>query len=252
MTALPSTGRVSLLRQFFWPTAFTLIAGALLIGLGVWQLHRLAWKERLLAEIAARADAPLVALPAADEWPGLKPQDYDYRHVEMSGHFITANTARVFVPAGPEGIGPGYLLLTPLQLASGAYVIVNRGFVPMALAAKLHEEAGAEAMAHVVGLMQPPQARTLFTPKDEPEKNEYFSRDPFVIAAHFHLARVAPFIVDADAVAGATGWPRAGTTERDLPNNHLSYALTWFGLAVGMLGVFVAFVIRKIRENSGN
>lgn len=246
--AAPSPRRTSLLRQLLWPFLFTLICGAILVSLGVWQLHRLAWKEGLLAQIAARADAPPVALPATAEWSSLKTLDYDYRHVRASGRFLYDDTVRVFTPAGPQpGFGPGYLLLTPLRLASGAYVIVNRGFVPSALAKKYQHVAGP-AEAEVTGLMRPPQSRTIFTPADEPEKGEYFTRDPALIAAHFGLAPVAPFIVDIDAVKGATGFPRGGTTERDLPNNHLNYALTWFGLAIGLLGVFLSFAARKFQE----
>lgn len=75
-----------------------------------------------------------------------------------------------------------------------------------------------------------------------------FTRDPVVIATHFHLSSIAPFIVDVDATPGPAGWPKGGTTERDLPNNHLNYALTWFGLAGRLLCVFMAFVMRKFAE----
>ncbi len=246
--AASPVGRTRVLRQLLWPILFTLVAGAILVGLGVWQLHRLTWKEGLLAQIAARADAPPVALPDVAEWPSLKPVDYDYRHVELSGRFAYDETALVFAPAGPQDVGPGYLLLTPLRLASGAYVIVNRGFVPSALAPKFRHQPGPAEDIHLSGLMRPPQDRNFFTPADAPEKGEYFTRDPAVIAAHLHLARTAPFIVDADVPPDSTGWPKGGTTERDVPNNHLNYALTWFGLAVGLLGVFVAFVMRKVAE----
>lgn len=243
--ATAETRRRGIARELVWPTLFTLVVGAILIGLGIWQLHRLAWKETLLAEIAARADAPPAPLPGEAEWAGLKPLDYDYRHVSIGGRFAFADTARVFTPAGPQDAGPGYLLLTPLRLASGATVIVNRGFVPAELMAKLETAPQTTADAQLTGLMRPPQRRGPFTPPDKPEKGEYFTSDPAVIAAHFHLDRVAPFIVDADAAPGGASWPRGGTTERSLPNNHLSYALTWFGLAGGLLAVFVAFVVRK-------
>ncbi|MGA3302501.1 MAG: SURF1 family protein [Methylovirgula sp.] len=251
MTSIPSPRRHGLLRQMLWPTLFTAVSTAILISLGVWQLHRLAWKEGLLANIAARADRAPTALPSPAEWPALKSEDYDYRHVALSGHFLYADTALVFTPSGPQDVGPGYLFLTPLQLASGAYVIVNRGFVPAELVQQIRNRSEPDGEVRVVGLMRPPQRRGPFTPADDPEKGEYFTGDPALMAAHDHLAPVAPFLVDvdADATQGATGWPRGGTTERDLPNNHLNYALTWFGFAVGLLGVFAAFFIRKIKDN---
>jgi surfeit locus 1 family protein len=240
--------KTSVVRQLLWPFIFTLVCAAFLVSLGVWQLHRLAWKEGLLAQIAARADAPVVAPPDVADWPKLKPIDYDYRHVVLTGRFVYDDTVLVFSPAGPEHVGPGYLLLTPLRLASGAYVIVNRGFAPAALAAKLRSQKDSVGETHFTALMRPPQGRNAFTPADHPDKGEYFTRDPAIIARYFHLSPMAPFTVDVDAVPGTTGWPRGGTTERDLPNNHFNYALTWFGLAIGLLGVFISFVFRKFAE----
>lgn len=240
--------RTDVMRQLLWPFIFTLVSGAILVSLGVWQLHRLAWKEGLLTQIAARADAPVVAPPDVADWPKLKPIDYDYRHVALAGHFLYGDTVLVFTPAGPQETGPGYLVLTPLRLTSGAYVIVNRGFVPAELAPKFRHQTGSPDAVHLTGLMRPPQGRNLFTPADHPNKGDYFTRDPAVLGSHFHLSPMAPFTVDVDAVPGGDGWPRGGTTERDLPNNHFNYALTWFGIAVGLLGVFVSFVFRKFAE----
>lgn len=244
-----SLARASLLPHLLWPTLFTLLVGWILISLGLWQLHRLAWKEGLLAEIAARADAPPVALPPQSEWSALKPQDYDYRHVEATGRYLYADTALVYTPGISQAEGPGYMLLTPLTLASGGTVIVNRGFVPLDLGAKLRDQSAPAGDIRVTGLMQPPQSRTLFTPADAPDKGQFFSRDPAALAAHFHLAPVAPFVIDVDATPGAKAWPLSGTTERSLPNNHLGYALTWFGLALGLAGVYGAFVLRQVKPS---
>jgi surfeit locus 1 family protein len=225
------------------PVLFVLVVGGLLVSLGVWQLHRLAWKETLIAEIAARSKAPPQPLPAVSEWNGLAPADYNYRHVETAGRFENDKEVLVFDGDGPHEQGPGYLVLTPLRLDSGGTVIVNRGFVPAGLAAKSTRAAGEiEGEAHVTGLMRPPQTRNLFTPADEPEKGLYFTRDPAAIAAHFGLSQTAPFVVDADATPVPGGWPQGGTTEIDIPNNHLDYALTWFGLAIGLLAVSIAWL----------
>jgi surfeit locus 1 family protein len=224
------------------PVLFMLVVGAILVSLGIWQLHRLAWKETLIAEIATRSKGLPQPLPDPSEWNSLRPADYAYRHVEFAGRYENDREALVFYGAGPRDLGPGYLVLTPLRLDSGAIVIVNRGFVPDALAAKSARAAGEiEGKTHVAGLMRPPQTRNLFTPADEPDKDLYFTRDPAAIAAHFGFAQAAPFVVDAESSAPG-GWPKGGMTEIDIPNNHLSYALTWFGLAVGLLAVFIAYL----------
>jgi surfeit locus 1 family protein len=224
-----------------------LVVGAILVLLGVWQLHRLAWKETLISEIATRSKGAPQPLPEPSEWNRLAPAAYAYRHVEFAGRYENDKEALVFYGAGPHDLGPGYLILTPLRLDSGAVVIVNRGFVPDALAAKSARSAGEiEGETHVIGLMRPPQTRNLFTPADEPDKDIYFTRDPAAVAAHFGLAQTAPFVVDADASAPG-GWPQGGMTEIDIPNNHLGYALTWFGLAVGLFVVFAAYLRARWR-----
>jgi surfeit locus 1 family protein len=230
--------------RLLWPAVATLTGCAFLIFLGVWQLQRLAWKEGLIAEIAARAKAPPQPLPPPNRWAQLRPDDYEYRHVELDGAFDNDREALVFRPAGGPAREPGYLVLTPLRLDSGAFVIVNRGFVP--LDRKDPAARGEiEGRTHVTGLMRQPESRNFFTPADDPETGQYFTRDPALIAAHFGLAPAAPFSVDADASPTSGVLPRGGASELTFPNNHLAYALTWFGLALALIGVFAAFARQR-------
>jgi surfeit locus 1 family protein len=237
------------LKALFWPALFTLAAGAILIGLGLWQLERLHWKEALVAQIDARSTMPPLALPPEANWPRLVPEDYDYRHVEVEGTFEHDKEALVFHGPGFSRKGllsPGYLVLTPLRLASGGVVIVNRGFVPESLKDKSTRIEGEIAgPVKVTGLMRPPEPRNLFTPADDPAAGRYFTRDPALIAAAFSLTEAAPFSIDADDTPMPGGWPKGATTEIAIPNNHLSYALTWFGLAFGLFAVFIAFAWHK-------
>jgi surfeit locus 1 family protein len=230
------------LRRLLWPAVATTLGCIFLVSLGVWQLHRLAWKEGLIAEIAARAKAVPQPLPPQSQWAQLRPEDYEYRHVELDGVLQSDKEALVFRPAGGPAREPGFLVLTPLRLGSGAFVIVNRGFVPLDLkdpGARPESQAGGPT--HLTGLMRQPESRNFFTPADDPEAGKYFTRDPALIARHFGLQPAAPFSVDADAGPAPDAWPRGGATELAFPNNHLSYALTWFGLALALAGVFVAF-----------
>ena len=190
-------------RTLVWPAVFTLAAAAVLISLGVWQLRRLGWKENLIAEIEARANAAPQPLPAVKDWPTLRPEDYEYRHILAEGAFDNAKEALVFRAASE----PGYHVLTPLRLKSGGYVIVNRGFVPVD-----HQEQGKRlggqinGQTTVTGLMRPPESRNFFTPADDPGTGQYFTSDAEVIARHLGLAVTAPFTIDADA----TPFPAAG------------------------------------------
>lgn len=239
-------------RSLIAPGLAFLLAFGLLIGLGVWQLRRLAWKEGLLRAIAERTTAAPVPVPPEQAWASLQPDQYAYRHVEVTGTFEHAAEAHVFRPLSPEAArgpykGVGDLVLTPLRLADGSAVIVNRGFVPEERVDPATRAAGqVTGPVMVTGLMREPETRNLFTPADDPKANMWFTRDPAAIAATFHLARVAPFTIDADRSDVPGGLPQGGETVLDIPNNHLSYALTWFGLAGGLCLVFAAFAWRRL------
>ncbi|PNG24706.1 SURF1 family protein [Methylocella silvestris] len=234
-------------RSLAFAAAATLAACALLVGLGLWQLQRLAWKEQLIEKVAARAGAAPAPLPPESDWATLKPDDYEYRAVRFEGVYEHDKEALVFRAAGGALRQPGYFVLTPARLASGATVIVNRGFVPLAQRDRAAwPEPTSGTPEPISGLMRQPEPRNLFTPADDPAKGNYFTRDPALIAAHFGLPRAAPFSVDADRGPAASG-PQGGATEIAFPNNHLSYALTWFGLALGLAGVFMVFVWQNRR-----
>ena len=67
------------------------------------------------------------------------------------------------------------------------------------------------------------------------------------------LPEAVPVFVDAEArPANPGGWPRGGTTVLKLPNRHLEYAVTWFGLAATLIGVFGAFAVARLRATGHN
>ena len=161
---------------------------------------------------------------------------------EVSGTFEHADEALVFRPQGQgaaAGEGPGYLVLTPLRLASGAHVIVDRGFVPVRLREAGHARGRpGRGRGDRHGPDARPESRNPFTPGDDPAHGQWYTRDPQAIAAHFDLPRAAPFTVDADETPAPGGWPKGGQALLAIANDHLSYALTWYGLAATLAGVF--------------
>jgi surfeit locus 1 family protein len=245
------SGRV---RSLVAPALATLVGVALLLALGDWQLRRLAWKEALIAAVETRVHAPPVDLPPEADWPKLDPADYEYRHVRLSGVYDASRQVLVFRALGePRGRygGPGYLVMTPLKLASGAEVVVNRGFVPQGRRDTAALGAEGEAPSVVTGLMRASETRTWFTPADDPASGQWFTRDVGAMARAMSLTRPAPFSVDADASADAAAIPEGGETIIAFPNNHLSYAMTWFGMAAALIGVFAAFALTRLRADVG-
>jgi surfeit locus 1 family protein len=237
-------------RSLVFPSLAALVAFAILIGLGTWQLQRKAWKDGLLAQIEARAHGEPGALVPPSGWATWRASEDEFRRVRVTGTFLHPFETPVYGLAPGQRGAPaqGYYLMTPLRLADGATVMVNRGFVPMELRdPTTRPESQPAGEVTVTGLVRAPEERNAFTPADDPARNTWFARDPQAIAKARKLDRLAPFYVEADATPNPGGWPKGGQTRLDLPNNHLQYAVTWYGIALTLVGVFAAFAWRRIR-----
>ncbi|KAA2234104.1 SURF1 family protein [Salinarimonas soli] len=237
-------------RSLLLPGLVALAALAVLLGLGTWQLERLAWKNDLLARIEARAYGEPGAIPPESAWDRFSPEEDEYRRVRLTGTFLHDRETAVhgLMSASRGQPVQGYYILTPLRLPDGAIVVVNRGFVPTERRdPATRPEGQIPGETSVTGLLRRPEERTAFVPENAPAREDWFTRDPAAIAAARGLARVAPFIVDADAAPVPGGLPRGGQTVLRLVNNHLQYALTWYGIALTLLGVFAAFAWRRLR-----
>jgi surfeit locus 1 family protein len=236
------------LRSLIIPGLAFLMALATLLSLGTWQLQRRAWKLDLIGKIEARAyGAPGAILPAS-EWERWSPEAEEYRRVGVTGRFLHEHEVAVhgLMPSGQRGHpAQGFYLLTPLQMTDGSNVIVNRGFVPTQLrepASRPESRPGGEAT--VTGLVRSPEKKGSFRPENDPARDVWFIRDPRQIAEAKSLARVAPFLIDADDTPNPGGWPKGGQTRLTMTNDHLHYALTWFGLALVLVVVFGSVVWR--------
>lgn len=192
----------------------------LLVSLGTWQLHRLAWKQALLAEIAERIDAPAIPLPATID----DPEAWRYRRVLLVGHYDHEREMAVVA-------GRGVDLVTPLLRADGSAVLVVRGrFEDPADAAR----PGGEQT--VLGIVRLAAERIPFTPDNRPAEGRWFWRDLAAMADAGGLDPVVPVFVET---------LDSGLTRRDIPDNHLAYALTWYALALVLGAIWVLHGLRR-------
>ncbi|WP_298965690.1 SURF1 family protein [uncultured Methylobacterium sp.] len=248
MTA--EAGRRAALRDLLAPFLATLVCLAILVGLGTWQLQRMAWKQGLIAQIVARSrvEPPLVP-PSPEAWD---PPAQEFDRVRVTGRLLNDRETLVHGLAPGEVPGralQGYYVVTPLQRDDGGIVLVNRGFVPTELRNPRDRAAGqVEGPVTVTGMLRASEPRAMFVPVPNPQTGEWFNRDVAGIAAAKGFARVAPYLIEADATPNPGGWPKGGQLRVDLPNNHLQYAFTWFGLALCLVGVFGAFAWRRLHD----
>jgi surfeit locus 1 family protein len=232
------------------PGLSALLGVCFLCGLGVWQLQRLAWKEALIARVAMRMQMSFAPpAPAEAEWPNVNAEADEYRRVRVTGtfrHDLEALCYELLSDAKGKFSGPGYWVLTPIETAGGAAVVVNRGFVPLERKDPATRREGQIAgVVTVTGLLRMPERRSWFTPADDPAHHLWQVRDPAAIAAAYGLARTSPFFIDADA-SPPGGLPEGGETKLVFPNRHLEYAITWFGLAFTLVVVFIAFARKQL------
>lgn len=249
-------GRAGAARSLVLPTIFTIAALAVLFALGTWQLQRLAWKEALIAAVEARADAPAVP-PPAPPWDDLDLETFDYQHVAATGHFLPGEAHVYSVLSDARGpiSGPGYWIVAPFETDAGWIVLVNRGFVPLDRKEPASRPPPPVGEVHLDGVVRGHDTPGTFTPDPDPIANQWFVRDAGVLSRAFDLPAgkpLAPYTVDASVeMMPEGGLPQAGETRRIFPNNHLQYALTWYGLALALAGVYAVFAWGRLRRGRG-
>lgn len=222
---------------------------AALITLGTWQVYRLSWKLDLIARVDARVHAEPVAPPARADWGKVNAVNDEYRRVTATGAF--ENDKETLVTAS-TALGAGYWVLTPLRLADGSAISINRGFVPTDRRDPASRpESWIAGPASVTGLMRMSEPNGMLLRSNDPVADRWYSRDVTAIAEKRGIADVAPFFIDADATPNAGGLPVGGLTVLDFPNNHLVYAITWYVLAIMVAGLLVYIVRNEIRIRRG-
>lgn len=224
------------------PTLITIPSLIILMALGIWQLQRLEWKETLIDRLQSRAEAAPESLPpgalAIDEW--------EFRRVTLTGHFLHDQELHV-LNRSLNG-NPGLHVFTPLRrtdVPDGSVVLVNRGWVPFdrkEIEARPDGLTTGEVTVNGIVRFQRPMTslQATFTPENDPAKNMWYSISLPQMAETAAMPLTNYYIVDGnDAVPGLFPVGRQWTL--DIRNDHLQYAITWFGLALGLLVIYVLY-----------
>jgi surfeit locus 1 family protein len=219
----------------------TLIALAILIALGLWQLERRAQKHALIAETSHRMIAP------AESIEGLLINDSQaaFRHATAQGTFENAQESYVFAPRSDDtGVHLGYKVVTPLRLTASAVVLVDRGWVPEEKRNSATRLKGQiDGPVSLRGLLRPSVSPGLFTPDPSLVEHIWYVHDIEAMAAAYGLKPATMLYLEASTPV--PGGPNPTADVPELPDNHLQYALTWFSL--GLVLVIIYFVFHHSR-----
>jgi surfeit locus 1 family protein len=228
-------------KRAIGPVLALLVLALLFTGLGVWQVQRLGWKIRLIAQTdAAVRAAPIdpAVLPAGDL------HLFAYRRLGMTGHFVPAGTTLV---TGTSNIGTGYWELVPLAGDDGRTVMINRGFLPEGSRPDAARARVPTGPVRIEGLLRPSEPHGTWLRANHPDQDRWYTRDIAAIAARRGVHVDPRLFIDSWAETPASGpdAPVPGLTIIAFANNHLGYALTWFTLGAMALAGAVVLVRRR-------
>lgn len=240
-------------RGLLLPTLLTLAAFAVLVTLGTWQLQRKAWKAALIDTLGQRLTAAPAELPPPAQWPSLRQDRDEFTRVKFRAEYLPGKEALVWATGSAlrdDVKGPGIFVFTPARVAADEVVAVNRGYVadqkPTGATAR---PAPAPGRVEITGILRWPEPKgwELTVPYDKGAEL-WFVRDHLAMAQERGWGAVAPFYIEREAQTPADGLPPPGPLKPNLPNNHLQYAVTWYGLALVLLVVFGFWVRSRWRH----
>lgn len=242
-------------RGVFGLAVIALIMVSVLASLGVWQLRRKDEKHALITALTERLAAAPVALPASAQWPSLTPAHDEFRRVKFSATLQNKPDAMVYSSGSAvrdDVTGPGTWTFVPARLADGRSVVINAGFVQNTMQDRAQQDRAVRPLVtgtpvELTGYLRFPESAGTLTPHEDSSKRLWFTRDVPSMAQVLAWGEVAPFYIDLESPQPASGTPKPGPLHVRLKDDHLQYAITWFGLALVVAGAFAAWVIQRRR-----
>ncbi len=243
---------------------FTLFMVALCVSLGVWQLQRRAEKHALIAALTERLAAAPGALPQASQWSALTPARDEFRRVRFTATYQSLPDAMVYSSGSAvrdDVTGPGTWAFMHATLLTGEIVEINAGFVQNTMQDRAQQDRAVTRLitgepVTLTGYLRFPESAGTLTPPENMAKRLWFSRDHPAMARTLGWSEggkpVAPFYIDLEAPAPASGIPKPGPLSVQLKDNHMQYVITWFGLAGAVVIAFAVWLFgqRRAREKT--
>jgi surfeit locus 1 family protein len=225
-------------RPLFWLTIVTVPALATLLVLGTWQLQRMQWKNNLINSFEARSTADPISPPAAKALT----LEVEFHRLKLVGQFL--HEKEIYLTGRTYEGNAGFHVVTPFVMIDGRIILVNRGWVSESYRNRSTRKFSlVDGEVVVDAILRLPNEKGYFVPKNDPEGGFWFTLVPDEVAQHidFQEAIITTYYADALRTTGVVTLPIGAKIELNLRNAHLSYAFTWYGIALALIGVYAAF-----------
>ena len=225
-------------QPLFWLTVLALPAFSILLTLGTWQLQRMQWKNDLINAFEARSAAIPVDPPKADSLT----TESEFIRLALHGTFQHEN--EIYLTGRTYEGNAGFHVVTPFQLVDGRVILVNRGWVAEAYRDRLTRKFSlVEGEVAVDAILRLPRKKGYFVPENDPDNGFWFTLVPSQINDYVGVPApaISSYYADALRTSEVVTLPIGAKTELNLRNAHLSYAMTWYGIALALLGVYAVF-----------
>lgn len=216
----------------------------LFIGLGSWQIHRAEEKRGMLVAQATQ-EKQLAAL-----WTGKEMLPSPYQKLRLKGHYLP----ELFLLDNQHQQHQfGYNVLSPFELANGAIVIIDRGWVPGDLSRQIMPTVTTPKKSLVLqgSTYFPSINQWLLGPEMEKKGNKVIviERIDVKLLNQVLQKKVYPFIIRLEK-QDPYGFVREWKIVSMSPERHLGYALQWFAMALVIFIIFVALNLKKQNEKT--
>ena len=226
-------------KPVFWPTVFFVFSLIILVSLGTWQVKRLIWKNELISFYLKQSTNNIINLHKEN----FVSEEIEYRKVRLTGKFL--NKKEVHITGKTYEGNAGFHVVTPFLMQNGNYVLVNRGWV-----SENYKEAKSRSFSlineetSVIGLIRYPQKKGYFVPENEPDNGFWFTIKPAEIKKHLKIDKetfIIKFYVDALRQEKKINLPIGIKEKINIRNQHLSYAITWYSLAIVLMIIYLSY-----------
>ena len=223
-----------------FPLFAFIVALSILLGLSGWQIKRLNWKTDLISQRISSFESDPISFVNMNQ-----PEKNEFRKVFVDGQLL--NEFEMYMPALSKRGNNGFHILVPLKTTSGKLIIYDTGWVPLKIKEKekrlLNISKNSQTFEAVI---RTSGRKGYFQPDNDTDTNTWFFVEPELMSKYLKMNFENEYYLEA-VKNGPNGFPLGNQTRIYLRNNHLQYALTWFMIACGLVGVFFFANIKKIK-----